>query len=73
MDSCRASRFWCHLWMAVFFLMSAGGPAAVPLACFADEAAAEDKAEKTEEKTSDAKTPAKAEQTKIERVVLSGT
>ena len=59
--------------MAVFFLMSAGGPAAVPLACFADEAAAEDKAEKTEEKTSDAKTPAKAEQTKIERVVLSGT
>lgn len=73
MDSCRASRFWCHLWMAVFFLMSAGGPAAVPLACFADEAAAEDKAEKTEEKTSDAKTPAKAEKIKIERVVLSGT
>ena len=59
--------------MAVFFLMSAGGPAAVPLACFADEAAAEDKAGKTEGKTSDAKTPAKAEQTKIERVVLSGT
>ena len=59
--------------MAVFFLMSAGGPAAVPLACFADESAAEDKAEKTEEKTSDAKTPAKAEKIKIERVVLSGT
>ena len=86
MDYRRDARVCCHVWLAFFFLLAAGGLMAMPSASFADdadaasseesgteEAAAATKADEAAAEAAKTEKPAKTEKTKIERIVLSGT